>query len=275
MDGNVVCPTQTKFDGKDHEEDAGNQQHNIPDIRGDLSPEAFARSVSSLTGQRFGQNVAQKDSVISVEKAYELAEGVIAVIVSTENGKNILPSGIVQYCNDHQGKCKYLPEGIKSLKSSQSGLTFEKGSLKLDSDYIAPGSGRLYLAYWPYFGELGKKVKERKGSKAAVAAVSGSSSQRGLTVSRAENYSENSLLSALAQRRFFWKQDMSSGSGGFLSSNDAGNTYLPLSRDEGITTISHSIASAATPISTGKTASERRISVARTGEDIAVQGFIH
>ncbi|ABD43568.1 TrbL/VirB6 family protein [Anaplasma phagocytophilum] len=273
MDGNVVCPTQTKFNGKDHEEDAGNQQHNIPDIRGDLSPEAFARSVSSLTGQHFGQNVAQKDSVISVEKAYELAEGVIAVIVSIENGKKILPSDIAQYCNDHQGKCKYLPEGIKSLKSSQSGLTFEKGSLKLDSDYIAPGSGRLYLAYWPYFGELGKKVKERKGSEAAVVAASGSSSQRGLTVSRAKNYSENSLLSALAQRRFFWKQGMSSGSGGFLSSNDAGNTYVPLSRDEGITTISYSVASAATPVSAGKPASERRISVARTGEDIAVQGF--
>ncbi|KJV87461.1 type IV secretion system, VirB6 family domain protein [Anaplasma phagocytophilum str. CRT53-1] len=37
-----------------------------------------------------------------------------------------------------------------------------------------------------------------------------------MTVSRAKNYSENSLLSALAQRRFFWKQYMSFASGGFL-----------------------------------------------------------
>ncbi|WP_249548501.1 type IV secretion system protein [Anaplasma phagocytophilum] len=269
MDGNVVCPTQMQFNVKDDGEDTSKKNYNIPDIRGDMSPEAFTSSVASLTGQHFGQNVAQKDSIISVKTAYELAEGVIAVIVNIENGKKISPSDVAKYCDGHKEKCKYLPEGIKSLKVSQGGLTFGEGSLKLDSDYIAPGSGRLYLAYWPSLGELGKKVKERRESHAA----SGSSSQSGLTVSRAKNYYENSLLSALAQRRFFWKQNMSLGSGGFLSSNDAGNTYVPLSHDEGTTTISYPIAYAVTPVSAGKTTSESRISVARTGEDIAVRGF--
>ncbi|WP_155375860.1 hypothetical protein [Anaplasma phagocytophilum] len=134
MDGNVVCPTQTKFNGKDDEKDAS-QQHNIPDIR-KMSQKDFASSVASLAGQ----NVLPKDSTISVKTAYELAEGVIAVIVSVENGKKIPEGGVAKYCNDHQGKCKYLPEG-KSLKVGQSGLTFEKGSLKLDSDYIAPVLG--------------------------------------------------------------------------------------------------------------------------------------
>ncbi|KDB57493.1 type IV secretion system protein [Anaplasma phagocytophilum] len=267
MDGNVVCPTQTKFNGKDDEKDAS-QQHNIPDIR-KMSQKDFASSVASLAGQ----NVLPKDSTISVKTAYELAEGVIAVIVSVENGKKIPEGGVAKYCNDHQGKCKYLPEGIKSLKVGQSGLTFEKGSLKLDSDYIAPGSGRLYLAYWPSLGELGKKVKERRENNAVAA--SGSSSQRGLTVSRAKNYSENSLLSALAQRRFFWKQYMSFASGGFLPSNDAGNAYVSLSHDEGATTISYStVAAAAAPVSAGKTASQARMSVAHTSENTTkVQGF--
>ncbi|SBO31892.1 TrbL/VirB6 family protein [Anaplasma phagocytophilum] len=269
MDGNVVCPTQTKFNGKDHEEDASQNHNNIPDIR-KMSQKDFASSVASLAGQ----NVLPKDSTIGVKTAYELAEGVIAVIVSVENGKKIPQSDIAKYCDEHKEKCKYLPDGIKSLKVGPSGFTFEKGSLKLDSDYIAPGSGRLYLAYWPSLGELGKKVQERKESKAAVVVASGGSSQRGSTVSSTKKYYEDSLLSALAQRRFFWKQDMSFASGGFLPSNDAGNAYVSLSHDEGATTISYStVAAAAASGSAGKTVSQSSMSVARNSENTTVQGF--
>ncbi|QLL66580.1 hypothetical protein O998_01740 [Anaplasma phagocytophilum str. Norway variant1] len=269
MDGNVVCPTQTKFNSKDDEEGAIKQQRNIPDVY-NMSPEDMKKGLGALTGQ----NVLPKDSTIGVKTAYELAEGVIAVIVSVENGKKIPEGGVAKYCNDHQEKCKYLPDGIESLKDGQSGFTFEKGSLKLDSDYIAPGSGRLYLAYWPSLGELGKKVKERKESKAAVVVAFGGSSQRRTNVSNTKKYYEDSLLSALAQRRFFWKQDMSFASGGFLPSNDAGNAYVSLSHDEGATTISYStVAAAAAPVSAGKTVSQSHISVARNSENTTVQGF--
>ncbi|MDB1134993.1 type IV secretion system protein [Candidatus Anaplasma sp. TIGMIC] len=144
------------------------------------------------------------------EKTYELAEGVVAVIVDPKN-KNYRDKGnISNYCSYNE-KCKYLPETITGLQrtkfSDGNAPTFATGSLKLNHVYEVKDAGRVMLVYWPPLDELNQLYHKGKAAKAKVVLAYRKSGNK-FVEQKGTKYYEPTMLDEYLERRF-WHHDES------------------------------------------------------------------